>query len=291
MGTYINDISEENLTKNLDFYSEKKQKKGTILFSSEKSEQKQIQENFKKTENSNNQNCSLIEELNKSTQTNSIIETKKDKVKFKFEWKQDNNYSNKSMEVLLVGTFLKSWDNFVTMKKNKDTQIYEYEIYLQKKIYYFKFIVNNKWFCSDLYQTKLDKNNNLNNYIDLTNYKEKDKEIENILSNSTNYLKNISDYESFIKYPELKILNKNPSRVFYYKKDFSIDKNNKKFCYGYINSSYKKIFKLENDKIGHLIPEMNNIFSNKNYFRISITERNKNKLVTLVYYKPKKNQC
>ena len=48
MGTYINDISEENLTKNLDFYSEKKQKKGTILFSSEKSEQKQIQENFKK---------------------------------------------------------------------------------------------------------------------------------------------------------------------------------------------------------------------------------------------------
>ena len=291
MGTYINDISEENLTKNLDFYSEKKQKKGTILFSSEKSEQKQIQENFKKTENSNNQNCSLIEDLNKSTQTNSIIETKKDKVKFKFEWKQDNNYSNKSMEVLLVGTFLKSWDNFVTMKKNKDTQIYEYEIYLQKKIYYFKFIVNNKWFCSDLYQTKLDKNNNLNNYIDLTNYKEKDKEIENILSNSTNYLKNISDYESFIKYPELKILNKNPSRVFYYKKDFSIDKNNKKFCYGYINSSYKKIFKLENDKIGHIIPEMNNIFSNKNYFRISITERNKNKLVTLVYYKPKKNQC
>ena len=291
MGTYINDISEENLTKNLDFYSEKKQKKGTILFSSEKSEQKQIQENFKKTENSNNQNCSLIEELNKSTQTNSIIETKKDKVKFKFEWKQDNNYSNKSMEVLLVGTFLKSWDNFVTMKKNKETQKYEYEIYLQKKIYYFKFIVNNKWFCSDLYQTKLDKNNNLNNYIDLTNYKEKDKEIENILSNSTNYLKNISDYESFIKYPELKILNKNPSRVFYYKKDFSIDKNNKKFCYGYINSSYKKIFKLENDKIGHLIPEMNNIFSNKNYFRISITERNKNKLVTLVYYKPKKNQC
>ena len=291
MGTYINDISEENLTKNLDFYSEKKQKKGTILFSSEKSEQKQNKENFKKTENSNNQNCSLIEELNKSTQTNSIIETKKDKVKFKFEWKQDNNYSNKSMEVLLVGTFLKSWDNFVTMKKNKDTQIYEYEIYLQKKIYYFKFIVNNKWLCSDLYQTKLDKNNNLNNYIDLTNYKEKDKEIENILSNSTNYLKNISDYESFIKYPELKILNKNPSRVIYYKKDFSIDKNNKKFCYGYINSSYKKIFKLENDKIGHLIPEMNNIFSNKNYFRISITERNKNKLVTLVYYKPKKNQC
>ena len=291
MGTYINDISEENLTKNLDFYSEKKQKKGTILFSSEKSEQKQIQENFKKTENSNNQNCSLIEELNKSTQTNSIIETKKDKVKFKFEWKQDNNYSNKSMEVLLVGTFLKSWDNFVTMKKNKETQKYEYEIYLQKKIYYFKFIVNNKWFCSDLYQTKLDKNNNLNNYIDLTNYKEKDKENKNILSNSTNYLKNISDYESFIKYPELKILNKNPSRVFYYKKDLSIDKNNKKFCYGYINSSYKKIFKLENDKIGHLIPEMNNIFSNKNYFRISITERNKNKLVTLVYYKPKKNQC
>ena len=291
MGTYINDISEENLTKNLDFYSEKKQKKGTILFSSEKSEQKQNKENFKKTENSNNQNCSLIEELNKSTQTNSIIETKKDKVKFKFEWKQDNNYSNKSMEVLLVGTFLKSLDNFVTMKKNKDTQIYEYEIYLQKKIYYFKFIVNNKWLCSDLYQTKLDKNNNLNNYIDLTNYKKKDKEIENILSNSTDYLKNISDYESFIKYPELKTLNKNPSRVFYYKKDFSIDKNNKKFCYGYINSSYKKIFKLENDKIGHLIPEMNNIFSNKNYFRISITERNKNKLVTLVYYKPKKNQC
>ena len=69
MGTESNYITEENLTQNLDFYSELNQKKETVLFSSEKTEPKIAKENINNT-------FSLIEDQNKSTHSNSIIETK-----------------------------------------------------------------------------------------------------------------------------------------------------------------------------------------------------------------------
>lgn len=273
MGTDINPINEENLAKNLDFYSEINTKKETILFSSEKEQKDQSKEN-------QNKNFSLIEELNKSTKINSILETNKEKVKFTFKWKQDLVCNNKSFEVLLVGTFLNNWNNFVVMEKNNKNQIYEYDIYLSRKIHYFKFIVNNKWLCSDLYPTKLDENNNLNNWIDLTNYKEN--ESDNLFEDSTELIKTISDQESLIKYPELKILNMKPPRIINNKKLFSISNND-----NYKNDSYQKIFKLSSDKNCHLMTEITDFFCEENCYKISSTERRENKFVTIVYYRPK----
>ena len=284
-----NILKEENLTKNLAFHEEINNKKQTILFSSEKIEQNHEKENIT---NIIDNNLSFIEDVNKSTKTNSIIETKKEKVKFIFKYKPDMKYVNRKIEVLLVGTFLKSWDNYVIMEKNEESKLYEYVTYLQKKLYFFKFIVNNKWLCSNLYQTKLDESNNLNNWIDLTNYKEEEE-----TETSFNDIKNIFDSQET---NALKVLNSKPPRLLYYKKPFNLDNSSNQYKFvnkkkkrnnfynnRNINSCYKKIFKLNIENIGHLITKMPDFSDNKNYRRISTTERNENKFITLVYYKPK----
>ena len=66
----IKPIQEENLTANLDFYSEESTKKETVLFSSDKTKPKLKK---KKPQNiSLNSNHTTTEEQNKSTKSNSI---------------------------------------------------------------------------------------------------------------------------------------------------------------------------------------------------------------------------
>ena len=287
MGMDINFFKEENITKNLELYSDLDNKKRTILFSSEK-EEKKIQKN------SLNNSITFLEDINKSTKTDSIIEIKSDKVKFKFEYKPDIKYNNRKIEVLLVGSFLNNWDNFIIMEKNAQSQNYEYETYLSKKIHYFKFIVNNKWLCSDLYPSIYDESNNLNNFIDLTNYENEEK--KNEINDTTDIY---ASSEIIIKYPELKILNRKAPRLLYNKKKLLLDinsknrdkfpytENNNIYYYPNINNSYKKVSKLENENIGHLMQEITDNMKDRNYRKISATERNQNKLLTVVYYIPK----
>ncbi len=45
--------------------------------------------------------------------------------------------------------------------------------------------------------------------------------------------------------------------------------------------------KLENENIGHLMQEITDNMKDRNYRKISATERNQNKLLTVVYYIPK----
>ena len=287
MGMDVNFFKEENITKNLELYSDVDNKKRTILFSSEKAEKK-------KNKNSLNNSKNFLEDINKSTKTDSIIEIKSDKVKFKFEYKPDKKYTNKKIEVLLVGSFLNNWDNYIIMEKNAQSQKYEYETYLSKKIHYFKFIVNNKWLCSDLYPSIYDESNNLNNFIDLTNYENEEK--KNEINDTTNIY---ASSEIIIKYPELKKLNRKSPRLLYNKKELLLDinsknrdkfpytENNNIYYYPNINNSYKKVSKLENENIGHLMQEINDNMKDRNYRKISATERNRNKLLTVVYYIPK----
>ena len=61
---------------------------------------------------------------------------------------------------------------------------------------------------------------------------------------------------------------------------------NNNTCYNE-NNSYKKIFIFPHEKLGHITPNIDDIFSDKNYNRYSITERKKHKYLTFVYYKPK----
>ena len=130
MGIKLSSIVEDNLTKNLDFFSEDNSIKKTLLFSSEKAQLKN------KTEKSNN--ISITEELNKSTKTNSINITKNDTIKYKFEWKEDSIYSNTKSEVLLFGTFFDNWDNYAIMEKNDENVmkkwLSEYKILVPEEV-------------------------------------------------------------------------------------------------------------------------------------------------------------
>jgi len=47
------------------------------------------------------------------------------------------------------------------------------------------------------------------------------------------------------------------------------------------------VSKLENENIGHLMQEITDNMKDINYRKISATERNRNKLLTVVYYIPK----
>ena len=120
----IKPIQEENLTENLDFYSEVSTKKETILFSSDKTMLKLKKE--KQQNISLNSNHTTEEEQNKSTKSNSTLNATQEKVKYKFKYKAQGQNQNKKLEVLLVGSFLKNWESYEVMTKNGENGIYEY---------------------------------------------------------------------------------------------------------------------------------------------------------------------
>ena len=120
-----------------------------------------------------NTNISITEELNKSTKStkmDSIFDNKFELVPFKFEWRENESNSKKELEVIITGSFLNNWEQCIKMEKNPETNIYEYYTTLPKEKHFFKYIINNRWLCSDLYPTTKDESNNINNFIDLTNY-------------------------------------------------------------------------------------------------------------------------
>ena len=312
-------IQEENLTENLDFDSDISPKKETILFSSDKTKPSTKHSKKKINNITSNSNHTTTEEQIKSTKSNSTINSSEEKVKFKFQWKEDPKYKNKKLEVLLVGSFLENWERYEVMEKNGENGIYEFEMYLPKKEHLFKFIINNIWECSDLYPKKPDKDNNVNNYIDLTNYKEQlaektyeedslnlSKELNKLNQSSKSSNKNgeIQKKEYDKKFPELDILNKKTHKLSpFYQKAFDINNlsnqekinkyricfiNNDKYnLYGTVNNAYKKLFTFHHEKIDHLISELSRINKiEKKYTRISTTERKKHKFLTIIYYKP-----
>ena len=307
---------EEYSTDNMEFDSTLNQKlnldeKDSLIFVTNK--------NTESNENKSiNININLTEELNKSTKVDSTFDNNTELVPFKFEWKEEDNNPNREIEVMLTGTFLNNWDSYVKMDKNPDTNIYEYEILLPRAKHFFKYIINNKWKCSDLYPTEKDNSNNINNYIDLTNYNKKKRIIKNIFdsdieNNTENKIKaekikkrkkiinnkNIDRYGQ--KFPLIKDLNlKAPTVMIHNKDSFSLENQSnqkelgnlsfyptKENDYSTVNNSYKSIFIFPHEKLSHLVPNIDDILSTKNYNRYSITQRKRHKYLTFVYYKPK----
>ena len=191
---------------------------------------------------------------------------------------------------------------------------YEYKTWLLKEKHYFKYIVNNKWKCSDLYLTCSDESKNINNYIDLTNYiindsnKHEESKDNIFLCVYKEDIYNISNEGYNLKYPLIKDLNLNaPTILINYKTPFSLDYQSDQYrlndafitnnnhskdriiISGY-NTCYKKIYNFPNEKICHFIINIGNYSCNKNPVRFLITERTINKCVTFIYYKPKKSK-
>ena len=112
---------------------------------------------------STSQNTQINQSEEHSTKNNKNEFSSK-KYPFKFEYKGNGK------SVLLAGSFLDNWANIKVMVKNSKNDTYERVVYLPKAKHQFKFIVDNKWVCSDQYPTMPDERRIINNFIDLTNY-------------------------------------------------------------------------------------------------------------------------
>ena len=248
------------------------------------------------------ENSELIHNM-KIIENNNINENGK-LYPFKFEWK------GLGSSVIITGSFLENWTKFMPMIKNNETEIFELILKLPKKKHYFKFIVDNKWVCSNQYPTTLDKSNNQNNFIDLTNYIppknlikiEEYKNGEFKPHRSKVIILDKNDKHNYkCKYPFIHELNSYPPNIMvHYDSCFNIDylsnQNNfgKKFLkynnrnFLTENNTYKKILIFPHEKLVHFCQNINDLKNkNKTYIRGSSTIRNKHKYLTVVYYKPK----
>jgi len=236
-------------------------------------------------------------------------------VNFTFEWKGEGK------NVTLAGEFLNNWKSPLAMIKNKETGIYERKLFLPRTKLCFKFVIDSNWVCSSQYPTTKDNSNNVNNFIDLTNYnppetemkKEENKIVDNnnINKNNKNIIeekkKNTSKKPKKIyncKYPSINELNTTaPSIIEHYKPNFNINyqsrqdllskmakKSNLKYKennFNTENNTYKKIMVWPHEKLMHLCPNLEDLNENERFFQTCTTIRNKHKYLTLIYYRPK----
>ena len=86
---------------------------------------------------------------------------------------------------------------------------------MPRKIYQYKFIVDDKWKISKFHPTILDSKGNLNNIIDINNHHNHNEKNHNIIDNSLKKNNNNNFYRKenqFNKIPKL-ILNPNPNNI------------------------------------------------------------------------------
>ena len=236
-------------------------------------------------------------------------------VPFTFEWKEGDH-----SQVILTGTFLNNWSTYVSMTKNKQTGIFEKTLFLPRAKHEFKFIIGNNWVCSDQYPTVPNQYNGLNNFIDLTNAiypenkiirKKNNEDNNNKIEIEENNNINVDNAKKAKKiynsrYPHITEMNNTaPCIIHHYRPQFDIDyqsrqifislKKKESFQYkekniNTENNTFKKIMIWPHEKLLHACPNLGNLYEdNDNYYRISSTQRNKHKYLTIVYYKPKKD--
>ena len=263
--------------------------------------------------NTNNNPNNFDESFSTTNNTNMDVGTSKNiqenkieekKYPYKFEYKGDGK------SVLLAGDFLDNWKGIKVMVKNNATGIFERMVNLTRKKHQFKFIVDNKWICSNQYPTMPDERGIINNFIDLTNYippdnllkedlkKKLDKKILNKNNNFNNgYSTNMPGYN------ELNTIA--PTINGLYKPKFDLDyqsNQNDRVYNSHLlrysernctneNNTFKKIFLCPHDKLMHLCPNINvlNRKKSSNYIKISTTVRIKHKFLTFEYITPWKN--
>ena len=219
------------------------------------------------------------------------------KIPYKFEWKDGGN------EVKITGSFFDNWSRCEQMKKNLSTGTYEIIIELPKGIHQFKFIVDNKWACSQDYAIIHDVSNNSNNIIDLTNYINENND-STVKKKKKKSGKEHIDYGC--KYPNSTEINLDAPAIpnHYFDKFDLIFQTKQELIKNFFkqkpflnksrsileNNTFKSIVTLSHEKLSHICfkCEDNNNNSDEKYVRTAITQRNKHKFITLVYFTPKK---
>ena len=239
-----------------------------------------------------------------TTENTKIIDSN-DKIPFKFEWKEGGN------DVKISGSFLDNWKQQLDMKKNLKTGYFEIFLNIPKGIHQFKFIVDKKWACSSEYITINDKNNT-NNIIDLLNFPANNiienynkSNLLNIKKKKKKSVKDGTEYNSiFPKASEVNVeapgipshylpcfdLNyqTNQEKIkLIFKKYLNYEKSKNVLE----NNDFKSIITIDHDKISHICYNVeNNNDNNEKFIRTAITQRNKHKFLTIIYYTPKNDK-
>ena len=264
------------------------------------------------TKNNKNNKKNLNQESSSSnsssidtkTKEETTISKKDERIPFKFEWKEGGN------KVTITGSFLSNWTVFIEMVKNPENGNFEFNMNLPKSKHQFKFIVDNVWKCSNNYPILNDGSGNFNNVIDLTNFVIQDEE------NNSNQNENVNNKENEKEKKEKKIKNKNEYNCYipnknemnidapfippHYINFYDIDYNTKQNVIGkkkYLhfvekdilseNSCYKNILSCPHVNLNHCC-NCCKAGSDDKYIRSCTSQRYKHKLMTIIYYKPKK---
>jgi hypothetical protein len=261
--------------------------------------------NEEKEEKEENNNVEENEEDNESKDAKE--DSNNIKINYLFIWTEGGS------QVKLTGSF-SDWKIKFDMAKDPNDNCFKCQLPLDNKIYQFKFIVDNDWKCSDKYPKKEDNSGNINNFIDLTDYKEnknktpekkeqrtekeKDNENTDIKEPENNKEKNKIKRKGSIyssQYPSNDSIIPLPLPNKRYYQSFKLDKfshqnniGNKKYYKYYQRYSFsdekssKPIFLLGHVNLNHLISS-----KNKRMIKIKncMSFRFREKACTFIYYK------
>ena len=243
-------------------------------------------------------NINSYQGQSETTENTKITDKNEQLILYPFEWKEGGN------EVEIYGSFAENWNKKTEMKKNLNTGIFQALIEVPRGRHEFKFVVDQKWVCSQFYDRVTNKNNITNNVIDLTNYippqvinsnnisnKKKRKSTKNTIDYGCNYPKKTEVNLEAPNLPQnyfpifnLDFQSKQEFLQKVFLKDISFDKTKTVVE----NNTFKSILTISHEKLLHICHNVESNNDNDKYIRTSLTQRTKHKFLTLVYYTPKK---
>ena len=231
-------------------------------------------------------------------------------VPYTFEWKEGGN------NVQFCSSFLEDWKRKEPMKFNKDTNSFEVTLNVPKGKHQFKFIVNDIWVCSKNYKINNDNNNNINNEIEINIDNNTTKNINNTIKDvkkiKKKQQKGNKDYNCV--YPNKSSINPDaPNIPIFFNTSINLNYNSNQLNLNLDsklpeqkdsdgseenklslkfdqtktileNDTFKSITTIPHEKLLHIFTHF---YKNDNYIRSAVTQRNKHKFLTLVYFSPK----
>ena len=246
----------------------------------------------------NNSNSDLSEKTTEQT-----VEIDDSKIPYTFVWDEGGD------KVLLTGTFT-NWQQSFAMSKG-DNGTFTTQITLPKQFYQFKFIVDGNWKCSRRYDKMDDGSYNINNFIDLSKIEtpltqpppsqKPQGENQNNNKNNNNskaHSTNSKEKDGYgLVYPEKKELNTDaPLTPLHYINPFRVNCNTNQNIIGRNkfleflgnynideNNCYRQIMNTPHVNLNHLITRNS---ARKTYVKVGGSLRYKQKVVTIIYYKP-----
>ena len=292
-----------------------KSKDRTLKISESMDESAEYDFKFNYMKNNSTQTQSLHQS---ETTENTKVPESNDLIPFKFEWKESGT------DVKISGSFLDNWDRKEPLKFNSESKSYEITLNIPRGLNQFKFIVDDKWVCSKYYKIIKDKSNNDNNEIDTNAINES---TMNSSMNNNNILdmkkrkkklgKGNNDYNCLI--PTKSAVNAEaPIIPLYFRSYINIDFNSNQLDKAKFNdklidlseekakdttkeneemlilnktkdlletNTFKSIMTIPHEKLSHLFLYCD---SDNKYIRNAMTQRNKHKFLTVVYFSPKK---